>query len=155
MTKVKLWWHLCIVKNILRYFGGKKSSCFQHIESEYLCITTLLCNPPTFQNLSAEKNSVYNKPAECGSQQCWTFLLPADFWRACGTDLKNSCNLSRFDNDDDAVVYCHMLCENIQISWLRWLIDNDHLRVNCVWGCCQRGKSIYLWKEDLIFFYFP
>ena len=47
-----------------------------------------------------------------------------------------------------------MLCENIQISWLRWLIDNDHLRVNCVWGCCQRGKSIYLWKEDLIFILF-
>ena len=151
MKKVKLWWHLCIVKHIFWYFGAEKKFLF----STHRFRISLYNNTPAFQNLSTEKNSFDNKPAECGSQQCWTFLLPADFWRACGTDLKNSCNLSRFDNDDDAVVYCHMLCENIQISWLRWLIDNDHLRVNCVWGCCQRGKSIYLWKEDLIFFYFP
>ena len=69
-----------------------------------------------------------------------------------GRILKTIAIFSRFDIDEMMMQLYIVICYVTTFKFpLRWLIDNDHLRVNCVWGCCQRGRSIYLWKKDLIF----
>ena len=127
---------------------------------------TLVQSTYISKSFSGKKNSVDNKPAECGSQQCWTFLLPADFWRACGTDLKNSCNLSRFDNDDDAVVYCYMTYVRTFkfLGWDDWYIMTTYESI--VFGAAASegrvftsekktwfflGFSIKSWKDEILY----